>query len=238
VGSDVTTACLEACWLGRVDYLEASDLQERLQRELIERREGPGWLLLLEHEPVITAGRRASPEDLRVSPAELGELGVEFAETRRGGQLTYHGPGQLVGYPIIDLKAFRPDIHWYIRQLEEVLIRALRPFSVGAERKPGHTGVWVGERKIASIGVHIRRWVTSHGFALNVQPEMAHFALLNPCGLSPETMTSLAELAGGVFNLSALAADVAREFAEVFGLGPADVVFRERSADAFGRGGA
>jgi len=234
----VTTACLEACWLGRVDYPEALALQERLQEELIGGRGGSGWLLLLEHGPVITAGRRARLEDLRARPAELERLGVAFAETRRGGQLTYHGPGQLVGYPILDLRTFRPDIHWYMRRLEDTLIRTLRPLGVGAARKPGHTGVWVGERKIASIGVHIRRWVTCHGFALNVQPDMEHFALLNPCGLSPETMTSVAELTDCVPGLAELAATVAREFAEVFGLKAHEMVFRGCSTEELCQGGA
>ncbi len=222
---------LRSCWLGRTPYREALAIQQGLQEELMARRGHPGFLLLLEHPPVITAGRSASPEDLLVSPARLSSLGVEFVSCRRGGQLTYHGPGQLVGYPVLDLKAYRADVHWYMRQLEEVLLRSLRPLGVEAGRRTGHTGVWVGSRKVASIGVALRRWVTAHGFALNVAPEMSHFRLLQPCGLSAETMTSLAQLIDEVPDLRELASAVTRSFAEVFGLRGEAVVFEENSAE-------
>ena len=166
-----------------------------------------------------------------MSREELDRLGIEFFASRRGGQLTYHGPGQLVGYPVLDLKAYRADVHWYLQQLEEVLIRVLGLLGIETGRRQGHTGVWVEGRKIASIGVALRRWVSTHGFALNVTPDMGHFQLLNPCGLNAETMTSVAELGGRVPEMAKLAGQVADEFARVFGLRPEQVRFRERAAE-------
>ena len=223
---------LQAWWLGRVPYQEALALQGRLQQEVLARRGHPGYLLLLEHPPVITAGRSSDLEELCVSPSDLARLGVEFVTSNRGGRLTYHGPGQLVGYPVIDLRAYGCDVHGYMRRLEEVLIRVLTRLGVGAERHDGHTGVWVGERKLASIGVAIRRWVTAHGFALNVSPEMEHFGLIQPCGLTADTMVSLADLLGCVPELDRLARCVAETFAEVFGLEPGQMLFEERPAKA------
>ena len=233
MSSDISPVRIYACWLGWMGYEAACALQKRLQEEVLARRGDPGYLLLLEHPPVITAGRSADLEDLHVSPDRLARLGVEFVESNRGGRLTYHGPGQLVGYPILDLKGYRQDIHWYMEQLEEVLIRTLLPLAVEAGRKAGHTGVWVGGRKIASIGVHIRRWVTSHGFALNVAPDMTRFGLLKPCGLTPGTMTSLAELLEEAPRSLELAGSVAETFAEVFGLEPGETVFERQPAEAF-----
>jgi lipoate-protein ligase B len=219
---------LRAWWLGRVAYQEALAFQTELQQEVMARRGDPGYLLLLEHPPVITAGRSARPTDLRASAEELTRLEVDVVAVNRGGRLTYHGPGQLVGYPVLDLTAYRADVHWYMRQLEEVLIRVLGGLGVEAGRQPGQTGVWVGDRKIASIGVAIRRWVTAHGFALNVAPDMKHFELLQPCGLSPERMLSLAELLVARPPMESLARMVAEAFAPVFGLGPGEMEFGER----------
>jgi len=229
---------LRAWWLGQVPYERAMDFQRRLQQDVLARRGHPGYLLLLEHPSVITAGRSADLEDLRASPAQLARLGVGFFASNRGGRLTYHGPGQLVGYPVLDLKAYGCDVHRYMRQLEEVLIRLLRGLGVEARRRAGHTGVWVGERKVASIGVAIRRWVTAHGFALNVAPEMNHFSLIRPCGLPPETIVSLAELLPEVPQLDRLARWVAETFAEVFGLGPTQVLFENRPVEALCVAGA
>lgn len=226
---------IRAWWLGLVDYREALTIQDYLQREVLSRRGDPGYLLLLEHPPVVTAGRSADLRDLQVSPDRLSELGVKFVTSNRGGQLTYHGPGQLVGYPVLDLKGYRSDVHWYMRQLEEVLIRVAGGLGVEAGRCPGHTGVWVEGRKVASIGVAIRRWVTSHGFALNVAPEMGHFGLLRPCGLPAESMTSLEDLLGWTPALDELAARVAERFAEVFGLGPREMLFEAGSVEALCR---
>ena len=176
--------------LGIVGYAEAAELQRRL----VERRragEIPDTLLLLEHPKVFTLGRTARREHLLALPPE-----VELHSTNRGGDITYHGPGQLVGYPILDLGAIRKDVVWYVRSLEGALIAALAEFGIAAGRRSGFTGVWVGERKIAAIGVHISRWVTSHGFALNVDPELRYFQFIVPCGIRECGVTSIAQVLG------------------------------------------
>jgi lipoate-protein ligase B len=172
-----------------------------LQRELVAARKAggvPDVLLLGEHTPVITLGRNARCENLLLPEEELRRRGVEVHETDRGGDVTYHGPGQLVGYPILDLASLRKDVVWYVRSLEEVLIRAARRVGVEAERhaapeglKQLYTGVWVGEEKLAAIGVHLSRWVTSHGFAFNVTTNLSHFDFIVPCGLRDKGVTSL-----------------------------------------------
>ena len=174
------------------------------QRELVAARKAgrvPDLLLLGEHTPVITLGRNARREHIRLPEAELARRGVEVHETDRGGDVTYHGPGQLVGYPIVDLAGLRKDLVWYVRALEEVLIRAARGFDVEATRKPApqgkrqlYTGVWVGEEKLAAIGVHVSRWVTSHGFAFNVTTDLTHFDFIVPCGIGDKGVTSLEKI--------------------------------------------
>jgi lipoate-protein ligase B len=149
-------------------------------------------LLLVEHEPVVTLGRGTRPGSLPLPPAELGRRGVAVVEVERGGDVTYHGPGQLVGYPILQLREHREDLHWYLRQLEAVLITALGRLGVAAERRPGLTGVWTGGRKIASLGIHVKQWVTFHGFALNVNTDLRGFDLIVPCGIEGVVMTSVA----------------------------------------------
>jgi lipoate-protein ligase B len=149
-------------------------------------------LLLVEHPPVITLGRSSKDKHLLGSPALLATRGVEVHEVERGGDVTFHGPGQLVGYPIIDLKRHKQDLHWYLRQVEEALIRALGAFAIPGERNIGYTGVWSGGRKLASIGVHARDWVTWHGFALNVTTDLSWFGLIVPCGIADVQMTSIA----------------------------------------------
>ncbi len=150
----------------------------------------------MEHPPVLTLGVRGDGGRSHIlAPADrLAELGIEVFETGRGGDVTYHGPGQIVGYPILDLKPDRQDVHRYVRDLEEVLIRTAADFAIHGSRVQGLTGVWVGERKLAAIGVRISRWITSHGFALNHTTDMAHFGLIVPCGISDRGVTSLAEL--------------------------------------------
>ncbi len=175
-----------------------------LQRELVAARKAcrvPDLLLLGEHTPVITLGRNAHREHLLLPEKELARRGVEAHETDRGGDVTYHGPGQLVGYPILDLTALRKDVVWYVRSLEEVLIRAARSFGLEATRRTEpegkrqlYTGVWVGEEKLAAIGVHLSRWVTSHGFAFNVTTNLSHFDFIVPCGIRDQGVTSLARL--------------------------------------------
>lgn len=206
---------LEVRRLGVVGYGPALDLQQRL---VAERRRGliTDQLLLLEHPPVITRGVRADADNVLASAAVLRRRGVEIHDVRRGGDVTYHGPGQLVGYPIVLLKPDRCDVHRYVRDLEEVLIRAASAFGVRATRLPGLTGVWVGNDKLAAIGVRLSRWVTSHGFALNVTTNLDDFALIRPCGLADRGVTSLRRLTGREISTAAVADCVARRFAEVF----------------------
>ena len=201
--------------LGVVGYGPALDLQQRL---VAERRRGliADQLLLLEHPRVITRGVRADADNVLASAAVLRRRGVEIHDVRRGGDVTYHGPGQLVGYPILLLKPDRCDVHRYVRDLEEVLIRAAAEFGVRATRLPGLTGVWVGNDKLAAIGVRLSRWVTSHGFALNVTTNLDDFALIRPCGLADRGVTSLRRLTGQEIPTAAVADCVARRFAEVF----------------------
>ena len=193
--------------LGRVEYGEALELQ----RTLVEaRRSGKigDTLLLLEHPPVITLGARSRGARTNVvaSGDALDAAGVAVHETGRGGDVTYHGPGQLVGYPILDLRPDRQDVHQYVRDLEEVLIRAIARFGVEGVRVPGLSGVWVGaegrEAKVAAIGVRISRWITSHGFALNVTTDLTHFQLIVPCGIADRGVTSLEHLTGHAVPLA------------------------------------
>lgn len=178
--------------LGRRAYGEALELQRAVARARISGDVPQDVLLLVEHDPVITLGRKSKgDENLVVDRAALASRGVELFEVERGGDVTFHGPGQLVGYPIIDLKQHKQDLHWYLRQVEEVLIRALASFGIEAGREPKYTGVWTNGRKIASIGVHARDWVTWHGFALNVSTELSYFDLMVPCGIPQVTMTSV-----------------------------------------------
>jgi len=181
--------------LGLVPYGEALELQRRLADERIAGRIGD-TLLLLEHPSVVTMGRSTREASLPVAPDLLRHRGIDVFEIERGGDVTYHGPGQLVGYPIIDLQQHRPDLHWFLRRLEDVLIDALAQVGITAGRNPGYTGVWTGGRKIASIGIHVRQWVTWHGFALNVTTDLAPFQLIVPCGIQDVVMTSV-EREGG-----------------------------------------
>lgn len=179
--------------LGVVPYADAL----RLQAELVARRRTgdiPDTLLLLEHPHVITLGSGAHAEHVLLSAKQRAQRGIELFPAGRGGDVTYHGPGQLVGYPVLDLKPHRCDLHRYLRDLEQVLIHALADFGVPAERKSGLTGVWVGERKLAAIGVRVSSgWITSHGFALNVHPDLAYFKTIVPCGIREHAVGSLTE---------------------------------------------
>ena len=184
--------------LGRRPYAPTLELQRALCRARVEGRIDQDLLLLVEHDPVVTLGRSTKPTSLPIPPAELPRHGVEVFEIERGGDVTFHGPGQLVGYPIVDLQRLTPDLHWYLRELEGALIDALAPLRIPGARSPGQTGVWVGPRKIASIGVHVKKWVTLHGFALNVTTDLKWFDLIVPCGIEGVEMTSVKrELADG-----------------------------------------
>lgn len=172
---------------GVTPYGEALEWQRRLALDRIEGRQPNDVLLLLEHPPVVTLGRGSH------SAHVLQPAGIEVCEVERGGDVTFHGPGQLVGYPILDLRGYRQDLHWYLRALEQSLIEALALLDIPAERNPGYTGVWTGgaRRKIASLGVHVKQWVTWHGFALNVTTDLTQFARIVPCGIANVEMTSV-----------------------------------------------
>jgi len=206
-------------WLGRVDYASAQRIQDAL---VAARRQGrvADTLLLLEHPPVITLGRSSDPGNLLVDRRELARRGVEVHECGRGGDVTFHGPGQLVGYPILDLGSRGRDVHRYLRDLEEGLIRAVAEYGVAARRRPGLTGVWVGRRKLAAIGVRLSSgWITSHGFALNVTTDLGGFSSIVPCGIRDGGVTSLAELVGAAPSLRAVASRVAARLVEVLSPG-------------------
>ena len=177
--------------LGLVPYAEALELQRAAARARLDKRIDEDVLILLEHPPVVTTGRGTSAGNLLLGKDALAARGIELFDVERGGDVTFHGPGQLVGYPIIDLTRHTQDLHWYLRQVEQVLIDALASFDIRAERNPGKTGVWTGGRKIASIGVHARQWVTWHGFALNVTTDLSYFDVMVPCGIPGVTMTSI-----------------------------------------------
>ena len=200
---------------GRVEYGDALGRQRRL----VEQRKAgaiPDVFVLCEHPHVITLGRNAKREHLLADDASLASRGVLVHATDRGGDITYHGPGQLVGYPILNLNGHRRDVVWYVRQLEEVLIRAVGEFGVEAGRKAGMTGIWVGEEKLAAIGVHLSRWVTSHGFALNVTTDLSYFHWIVPCGITDKRVTSLERLLARPVAMDEAKRAVVRAFGEVF----------------------
>ncbi|MFL5403046.1 MAG: lipoyl(octanoyl) transferase LipB [Gemmatimonadales bacterium] len=182
--------------LGRRPYAEVLELQRSLCRRRLAGELSDDLLLLVEHDPVVTLGRGTRPGSLPVGPAELGRRGVEVFEVERGGDVTFHGPGQLVGYPILDLRQHRQDLHWYLRRLEQGLIGALDLLGIAAGTNPGLTGVWTNGRKIASIGIHVKQWVTFHGFALNLTTDLDYFDLIVPCGIRDVIMTSVAQELG------------------------------------------
>jgi lipoyl(octanoyl) transferase len=202
--------------LGRVSYGRGLEIQERLVAER-QRGETGDVLLLLEHEPVFTLGRNARSENVLLPVELLRERGFDVYETGRGGDVTYHGPGQIVGYPILDLSPDRRDVHRYVRDLEEVMIGTCASYGVDAGRVAGLTGTWVGREKIGAIGVRISRWVTSHGFALNVSTDLAAFQLIVPCGIRDKGVTSLERLLGRGVPLEEAMDRVSAAFAAVFG---------------------
>jgi lipoate-protein ligase B len=182
--------------LGRSSYAEVLELQRRLCRQRIAGEIAEDLLLLVEHEPVVTLGRGLRPGSLPLSRNELEAKGIQVFDVERGGDVTFHGPGQLVGYPIIDLRTHRQDLHWYLRTLEAGLIDGLARIGIEAETTAGLTGVWSGGRKIASIGIHVKQWVTFHGFALNVTTDLSYFDLIVPCGIPDVEMTSVSRELG------------------------------------------
>jgi lipoyl(octanoyl) transferase len=197
---------LHSRWLGRVPFAEALALQEDLVAQKIADPAAPDTLLLLEHEPVYTIGRTPDRSSLR-DPAALPH---PLIVTGRGGQATYHGPGQLIGYPILDLRPRGQDLHRHLRALEDLLIALCAHFGVAGTRREGLTGVWVGEKKIASIGIGVRRWISLHGFALNVGGDLTPYHAITPCGIASVEMTSLERETGRVISVEAAAATAAR----------------------------
>jgi len=221
--------------LGLVPYAEALELQRRLVAAR-KRDEIPDTLILLEHPPVFTLGRNANDSNILASPDFLKQLGIEIFRVERGGDVTYHGPNQLVGYPILDLHNFRMDVGWYVRSLEELLIGALADFGIQGKRVEKLVGVWVenltpqppsligkGESKIAQIGARIESWVTFHGFALNVNPNMNHFDLIVPCGISDKSVTSMARVLKKPVEIRAVRERVAAHFERVFDAALVDI---------------
>jgi lipoyl(octanoyl) transferase len=206
--------------LGRVDYASALDIQKRTERAVLTGAQ-PDTLLLLEHPHTLTLGRRSGADGVLASNEILQARDVRVFETNRGGKTTYHGLGQLVGYPIINLSPDREDVHRYVRDLEEVLISVLHDFNIEAFRIKGLTGAHTSQGKVAAIGVHIARWVTTHGFALNVNTDLSYFKLIIACDGEP--VTSMKELLGHQVELSAVEDRIIEHFAEVFELEPAAV---------------
>jgi lipoyl(octanoyl) transferase len=218
-----------SCWVvdaGFIGYEPAFELQRRL---VAARKSGivPDVLLLCEHPHVITLGRNGHSENLLASQHLLRQMNVEFHSTDRGGDITYHGPGQIVGYPILNLAAIRRDVAWYVRQLEEVMISTTADFGIEARRKAGMTGVWVEraphgspalitEEKLAAIGVHLSRWVTSHGFAYNVSTDLRYFDLIVPCGLQGKRATSLEALLGRTVSRDEVLPRIVKHFSGIF----------------------
>ncbi len=210
-------------WLVNLDlvpYADALALQHRL---VAARKRGAlnDTLLLLEHPPVFTLGRNATDANIIATPEFLEQQGIQVFRVERGGDVTYHGPGQLVGYPILDLHNFRLDVGWFVRSLEEMLIRVVRDFGIPGKRLDKLVGAWLdtptGEAKIAQIGARIEQWITYHGFALNVDPNMAHFDLIVPCGIADKAVTSLRRVLNHPIEMRAVRERVAARFGEVFG---------------------
>lgn len=202
--------------LDRIRYADGLDLQA----DLVKRRQAgeiPDTLLLLEHDPVFTLGRNARPDNVLFSEDALRKKGFDVFESGRGGDVTYHGPGQVVGYPILDLSPDRRDVHRYVRDLEEVMIRCCADYGIEAGRAEGLTGTWIANEKIGAIGVRISRWVTSHGFAFNVGTDLAAFDLIVPCGIRDRGVTSLERLLGRSVALEEVMDRLTAHFADVFG---------------------
>ena len=207
--------CLQVERIGRIDYAAALEVQKQTERAVLTGAQ-PDTLLLLEHPHTLTLGRRSSADGVLASEDDLSARTIQVFETNRGGKTTYHGLGQLVGYPIINLSPDREDVHRYVRDLEDVLIRTMRDFDIEAFRVKGLTGVHTERGKIAAIGVHIARWVTTHGFALNVNTDLTYFNLIVPC--EGEPVTSIKELLGHEVALTAVADRIVEHFAAVFDL--------------------
>ncbi len=231
---EVAGGSLNVLDLGLMPYKEAWDLQTRLHKELVDNKRAgyPNarhhYLLLCEHPPVFTLGKSGSEENLRINDQELSQYQIEYFKINRGGDITFHGPGQLVGYPILDLDLIFTDVHRYVRSLEQVIINVLSLYGIDGSLNPSYTGVWVNNlnsdteaRKICAIGVHLSRWVTMHGFAFNVNTDLSYFDHIIPCGIvdPDKSVCSLSSLLGKTLDLQRIKQEVTREFGLVFNLG-------------------
>ncbi len=204
--------------LDTVPYEEAFELQKRLV-EMRAQDTINDTLILLEHPPVFTVTRKATLKNILVSPEELEEKGISLCHTNRGGDITYHGPGQLVGYPIMNLKAHGKDLHGYVRNIEEIIIKLLMDYDITAHRDKSNPGVWVGEEKIAAVGIAVKSsWTTMHGFSFNINPDLSHYSLIVPCGISDKGVTSLFKLLGKTISKKDVREKLIQHYGEVFNL--------------------
>jgi lipoate-protein ligase B len=201
----------------KVDYSTGLYLQRKLhERVSSNSSRSIGFLLLVEHEPVITIGRFGKANSILISPEDMKKLGIEIYRTERGGDVTFHGPGQIVGYPIINLRDFKLGIKSYVHLLEETIIRALQDFGIEGRRIKEYPGVWVGREKIAAIGVYVKNWITMHGFALNVTPDLSYFSLIVPCGISDMGVTSMKKLLDKEISLGQVVSALVEQFGRIF----------------------
>ncbi len=204
--------------LDTVPYEEAFELQKRLVKMRAQDTIND-TLILLEHPPVLTVTRKATLKNILASPEELKEKGISLCHTNRGGDITYHGPGQLVGYPIMNLKAHGKDLHGYVRNIEEIIIKLLKDYTITAHRDKSNPGVWVGEEKIAAVGIAVKSsWTTMHGFSFNINPDLSHYSLIVPCGISDKGVTSLARLLGKTISRKDVREKLIQRYGEVFNL--------------------
>jgi len=206
---------IEVIETGVTDYHDVWDFQRELFNQVVENR-SQNFLILTEHNPVITIGKTGSFQNLLTEPSNLKSKGIKIVEIDRGGDITFHGPGQILGYPILDLSQFKKDIHWYLRNLEEVIIQTLHDFNIEGERISNLTGVWVNRKKICAIGVKVTRWVTMHGFALNVSTNLDYFNHIIPCGISDHGVTSIFEQYGNIIDQKDVINSLNHYFAEIF----------------------
>ncbi|MFO7900468.1 MAG: lipoyl(octanoyl) transferase LipB [Planctomycetota bacterium] len=214
--------------LGRCDYDAAWALQKEIHAAILEDAAEPDRLILVEHPPVITLGRRADPDNVLFDEEHLAAQGVQLRRVDRGGDVTYHGPGQVVAYPIVRLTGSRRDVHGYFRSLEQAVIELLAEYGIDAGRQDGLTGVWAGDEKVCAMGVAIKRWITYHGLALNVDPDLDHFRLITPCGIADKGVTSLRRLLARPVHLEEVKERLVRQFAAEFEY---DAVEREGAPD-------
>jgi len=210
---------------GMINYEKAYNFQLKLLEKRYQNKIND-TLLLVEHPPVLTIGTSGTRDNVIVNNNFLKEKGIEVFETRRGGDITYHGPGQIVGYPILNLKEHKKDLHWLLRSYEEVFIRLLKEYNIQADRIKGLTGVWVGNKKITAIGVGVRHWITYHGFAFNIDPKLEHFSYIIPCGIKDKEVTSLKKELGSEIKKEEVIEKIIKYFAQVFKM---DVVDKKNS---------